>query len=296
MEPELRVITDQVLVLGLDHLYRTAMKGHESDELLRCARVVARRLGVEPAAVPIEGYYSETPALSEYFCLVRCLQKEKSASRRVLEGLREFLRLEEVTSAPLFGISFPDQDSLLPQPCDPLYFALHSLPTSEYSVETLAPLAREVAIRSGDASLVGLAAYTGDGALITALRETAVLYARVQFIGIFGQPEVVYRWEVDPELARRAERFVRNFNDLFDDSVPLPSEANASIYWEAWKDNKVHGRCVRIAYDPDRRPDHNYHWAVYQARDGRYHVEDFWAERLWTTSYYSGHQVFPQHP
>jgi len=54
------VVDNRVFLLGLDQLYRERVKRHESTELLTCARAVAARLNVAPAAVPIEGYYTET--------------------------------------------------------------------------------------------------------------------------------------------------------------------------------------------------------------------------------------------
>jgi len=60
------VVDDRVFLLGLDQLYREAMKWHERGELLTCARRVAATLGVSPADVPIEGYYGEDEDLAEY--------------------------------------------------------------------------------------------------------------------------------------------------------------------------------------------------------------------------------------
>jgi hypothetical protein len=296
MAPEVRVITNQVLILGLDGLYRGAMTRHESKELLACARVVAKRLRVKPRAVPVEGYYSDTPELREYFLLVRALQECPERKRRRVRDLPEFMRLEAVTSSTLFGRPCPEplEKKLLPRLCDSLYFALRSYRPSEFTIEALASAAREIALSTDDVSLVGLAAFIGDAALIAALRETSVLYAEWGLpIGIFRKPEIVYEWEVDDALARRAEQFVNEFNTLLGDSVPLPLPTNAGRFWDSAERNKVHGRCVRVAGDP--RFDLNYHWGVYRTRDGRYHVEDFWDKRVWTTSYYSGHQVFPVH-
>lgn len=53
---EHRIVDNRTFLLGLDYLYRNAMKRHECGELLRCARHVAAALRVAPAAVPVEGY------------------------------------------------------------------------------------------------------------------------------------------------------------------------------------------------------------------------------------------------
>ena len=52
------VVNNRVFLLGLDELYREAMKQLESGRLLDCARSIARRLRVRPAKGPVEGYYT----------------------------------------------------------------------------------------------------------------------------------------------------------------------------------------------------------------------------------------------
>jgi hypothetical protein len=100
---ERRVVDNRVFLLGLDKLYRDAMKQHERGELLNCARRVATALHVKPADVPVEGYYTEDEQLTEYFRLVRALQSKDESVRSVVDSLPEFQRLLEVTSAPLYG-------------------------------------------------------------------------------------------------------------------------------------------------------------------------------------------------
>lgn len=294
MDQEVRTITDRVLLLGLDGLYRSAMKRHETGELLRCARAVASDLEVSPTSVPIEGYYGETPALTEYFLLVRKLQQQPRSFRDRLSGSPQFERLEAVTSAPIFGSPDPGTDSLLPAGRDALFFALEGLEPSELSKDLIVQRARSIARKSQSLSLVSLAAFVGDSVLIAALRETVVLYAAGVVFGISDEPHAVYRWEVSEALLDRAVAFVAVFNQLFSESLAVPSPETAPVYWDEYMENEIHGRCVRIAVDP-RRAEPNYHWGVYEDRGGEYCVEDFWAERLWTTSYYSGHQRFPIH-
>ena len=59
--PEQRIVTNRVFVLGLDELYRQAMKRHECTELLQCAEEVASVLSLAPGNVPVEGDYTESP-------------------------------------------------------------------------------------------------------------------------------------------------------------------------------------------------------------------------------------------
>src|SRR5262245_22690929 len=99
MKTDRRVVNNRVFLLGLDELYREAMKEHERDELLRCARETARSLSVIAADVPIEGYYSEDERLTEYFRLVRSLQQVPKGRESEVSGLTGFKRLKEVTES-----------------------------------------------------------------------------------------------------------------------------------------------------------------------------------------------------
>src|SRR6266550_1040881 len=69
-----RLVDNRVFLLGLDALYRGAMKRNEGFELLRCAREVAWTLHIKPAYVPVEGYYAEDQHLTAFFRLLRALQ------------------------------------------------------------------------------------------------------------------------------------------------------------------------------------------------------------------------------
>ena len=55
MSTNLLTVTNRVLLLGLDNLYRSAMKRHESSELLEYAREVTAILKVDSIDVPTEG-------------------------------------------------------------------------------------------------------------------------------------------------------------------------------------------------------------------------------------------------
>ena len=111
---EKRVVDNRVFLLGLDYLYRDAMKGHEVGQLLPCARSVAKALAVLPGDVPVEGYYTESPELTEYFCLVRALQEVHESSETRVKSLPEFGRLLDVVSSPIFGRAI-QEGKLLPK-------------------------------------------------------------------------------------------------------------------------------------------------------------------------------------
>jgi hypothetical protein len=279
-----RVVDNRVCLLGLDKLYRDAMKLHESSELLECARRVADALHASPAQVPVEGYYSESPKLTEYFLLMRTLQQIGEDAVSAVNSLGEFTRLREVTSSPVFGQ--PQYNGkLLAVGRDALSKALmNTFP--EWTVKRLTDAAYASAIEMDDISLVGLAARICDPVVLTATRESVVLYAEVMAYAAAMPPKPRYIWKVEPDLSTQATRFVDTFNQLFGEELWPPTPEYAGYYWYAYKDNDILGRCVRLGYD-DRGPQiRHYHWAICSGQYGPYAVDDFWKPELWTTQRY----------
>jgi len=283
---ELRVISDRVLLLALDQLYRKRMKLHEASELLRCAESVASAIGLEPSQVPIEGYYTESEQLSRYFLLMRGLQATPDFYRSRLEGLPEFRRLLQVATSPMFGTP-TEEGFLLPTGRDPLYWALKGLRAADCTVPEITGRAyREAMARTTDCSLVGLAALSEDAVVLAALRESVVLYAALETLSPMIPSVPRYVWNVSPVVAERTERFVQTFFDLFADRLPRPHPDNAELFWDAYDEEDLLGRCVRIAIDDSRRPERHYHWAVRRGPEDDLVVHDFWDEELWTTERY----------
>jgi hypothetical protein len=278
------VVDNRVFLLGLDDLYRSAMKRNEGFELLGCAREVAWTLHVAPADVPVEGYYAEDEHLTEYFRLLRALQAEPNRRVAAVERLPAYQRLYEVTSSPLFGRP-RNEDHLLPVGHDALSNALQNL-APHWTIPTLTAAAEQAARAMDDYSLVGLAARTQDPVVLAALRESVVLYAEVMFLGMAYQPPIV-EWRVDEELASQANRFIRAFHALFPQGMRLPAATaeHAELYWGACDPKAIVGRCVRVGYDDRRTPVMHYHWGINRSR-GPLEVEDFWAPEIWTTERY----------
>jgi hypothetical protein len=278
------VVDDTVFLLGLDILYTEAMRRHESTELLDCARHVASvlRLPRDSAvgAATAEGYYAQDAGLAEYFHLVRSLQDVDEARAREVEHLAAFQRLLAVASSPLYGA--PQSDGkLLPVGRDPLSMALHRT-APDWRAAQLVSEARALATEGDDFSLVGLAAIHGDPVVLTALRESVVLYAET--VVITGLPPVEFAWRVSPALTERAARFVRAFNELFAENLPAPTDSEAATYWHAYRKNRIAGRCVRLGFHKPRAL--YYHWAVKHGAGGRYVLDEFWDKSVWTTARY----------
>jgi hypothetical protein len=204
----LRIVDDRVLLLGFDKLYRDAMKSFERTKLLAWAREVAKSIGVAPADVPVEGYYASDPVLAEYFKLMRALQEVDERSESRVSRLTGYKRLSELMGSPLFGRPVR-RGKLFPVGRDALSQALDDTKPN-WTVQRLVQVAFEAADAYDDFSLVGLAARIRDPVVLTALRESVVLYA--EFVAGASLSKPVYEWRVDSELARQANRFIDTFN------------------------------------------------------------------------------------
>lgn len=281
MFTEWHVVDNRVFLLGLDNLYRDAMKRHERAELLVCARRVAAVLNVPPADVPVEGYYAEDEQLTEYFRLVRALQDVDEAARSGVNALPEFQRLRDITSAPLYGR--PEHDGhLLPVGRDALSQALRdTFPV--WTISRLTAAAHSSARAMDDTSLVGLAALAKDVVVLAAVRESVVLYAEIVLGAAPPRRQPEYIWKVDEELAQQAGRFIGTFNALFGENLPPADSEQAEQYWHAYIDNDILGRCVRLGLDDRLSPARHYHWAICRGADGEFTVQEFWKPDAWTT-------------
>jgi hypothetical protein len=283
MRIERLVVDNRVFLLGLDELYRESMKTHERDELLICAGAIAVALSVEPADVPIEGYYTEDEALTEYFRLVRALQGVSSDRSAEVADLQGFQRLRQVTASRIFGKA--SGSGLLPGGKDALTIAMETT-FPDWSIATLTQAAYEYALSSDDYSLVALAALSRDSVVLAALRESVVLYAMCM-AGCSAEPvQYEYVWGVDEVIQSRATHFVQEFNQLFNASLPLPTAENAKTFWDAADESKLVGRCVRIGLNDASQPIEHYHWAIDYDESDKLVVKDFWDSELWTTARY----------
>ena len=276
------VVNDRVFLLGLDELYRDAMKKHEKGELLTSTRRVATALSIQPADVPIEGYYTEDADLTAYFRLLRALQAVPLSRAPEIEMLPQFHRLLAVTSSPIFGL--PIREYLLPKGRDPLSAALKAATEKEeWTVPFLTAAAATIAQDTDDYSLVGLACHADDPVVLTALRESVVLYAEDVTLGAIWWPQ--FTWRVDPDLCARAQRFVDTFNGLFGGGLPPPTPQYAHAFASGADESKIVGRCVRLGQTDDPQPEY-YHWAVAKVPGDQLAVDEFWAPEVWTTERY----------
>jgi hypothetical protein len=281
------VVTDRVLVLGLDGVYRADVKKHESSILLSCARTVARALKVDPAKGPIEGYYVESEQLSEYFQLARALQATEVDRRCEVERMPTFCRLLKVFSSRIYGYE-PMHNGLLPAAHDSLAAALRQN-VGHWEMDALLKDSKTAAIKNDDYSIVGLASRLDDGVCATAVRETVVLYAEIALTAdnlddLLQEPE--YQWKVSDEMEEQANRFIDEYNLLFESRLPAARPQNAKLFYDAHSENELEGRCVRIGIDIQSEPIRYYHFKIDRSEDGELMASDFWSEDLWTTERY----------
>jgi hypothetical protein len=278
-------VGNRELILGIDHLYRDAMKCLEVDRLLPAAERVASVLGISPAEGPVEGYYGESESLTRYFRWMRALQQVSDNSRAHVASLPDFDLLWSVTQSPLYGVA-SDAPVLLPARRDALYFALDGLPPAQWTIPDIVEASHREAIARDDCSLVGLACRARDAVCIAALRESVVLYAEVAMAMAARLVRVRYAWAADPELSAAAKRFIDAFNAFVTGALPPADPSSAEAYFHAARNNHILDRCVRIGYNDQVMPVQHYHWAVDWGQDA-YQVNAFWSEELWTTERYA---------
>ncbi|MEL7086040.1 MAG: hypothetical protein AAGM36_16250 [Cyanobacteria bacterium J06597_1] len=290
MAKEQRVVDNRVFLLGLDELYRKAMKKHEATSLLECAQETATLLSVAPVNVPIEGYYSNSEELTKYFLLMRTLQQISRGREDEVLGSEAFLRLKQVAESPLFGLPYNSR-YLLAAGRDSLSVALEQTDISDWAIATVTEAAYQQALESQDISLVGLASLARDSVVLTALRESTVLYSWAVAGSAFFPPTTPeYVWQVDNLLQTRAKQFVDTFNTLLDESLPEPHPRNAESFWKACKPGGIVGRCVRIGFDDSVLPNRQYHWAIVRESTEIF-VRDFWDTEIWTNERFRDEQL-----
>ena len=284
MKTEILVVDNNTFVLGLDELYREAMKSYERDELLKHAKNVANELNIEPIDCPIEGYYYEEPELTEYFKIMRSLQDLNRSECHSVLNTQSYLRLYEIVSSPIFGKPFDDL-KLLPSATNQFNNALTEL-FPNWSIPEITEKAYDKVSNSDDFSLVALGVLTKDPVVVTALRESVALYMAVVAAGIPEPVQYKYEWRVDSEIQKRAIKFVNEFNSLFNNELPMPREENAKLFFDACNTESLFGRCIYIGKNSDLSNMKFYHWAL--KFDNNYNIiaTDFWDDKIVTTEKY----------
>lgn len=282
------VVDNRVLLLGTDAIYRKYMEELETAILLPKVEIVATSLGISELEVPIEGYYINSPAATRYFKLMRALQQADEALLSRVKNLPEFQEIWKIVSSPVFGRPVT-KGKLLPQGRDPLSQALLETINSQWDVKKLVDIACEVSRETDDISLVGLAARLKDPVVITALRESVILYAEKIMRGMIQTPRYEFIWKVDNSFAKIANQFIEEFNSFLPDhpkGIPKAEPENAWRFFRAASENKILGRCANLGSDDSLSEIHYYHWAITKQNE-KFVLDDFWSRELWTTEKYT---------
>jgi hypothetical protein len=286
------IVDHRVLLLGTDAIYRKSMEQLETAVLLPKVEMVATSLGISELKVPVEGYYINSPKATRYFRLMRGLQQVDEALLSRVKNLPDFQEIWKIVSSPIFGRPVT-KAKLLPQGRDPLSQALLDTINSQWEVEKLVDLSYKVSVETNDISLVGLAARLKDPIVITALRESVILYAEKIMRGTISEPRYKFVWKVDNHFAKVTNQFIEEFNGFLPDylkGIPLAEPENAEEFFRAASKNKILGRCANLGADDSLPEPLYYHWAITKQNEELV-LDAFWSRELWTTEKYTSEQI-----
>lgn len=269
------VVDDCTLVVGLSELFRQEMKIYEVANLLPLAEEACKALDLAPAAVPVEGYYTESSELEKYFRLIRALQDSEARELSPLTARDAIFQLREVLTSRAMG-RVESNDRLLPRTSSPLGEALQILST--WTIDGLCEEAQKL-VRKDDFGLLAVAAAAGDPVGLCAARESMALMADVE-LAEMQVPE--FEWGVSQNVAEVASRFVSALAETTRITLPEPAPPSAHLYGQAARDAELIGRCILIG-EQFGNPYSYYHWYI-DLRDDQLTVKDFWSSNRWTTA------------
>jgi len=279
------IVSDFELILGLESFYRRHMKIYETKDLLPLVVALFEKLGIsQPEEYPIEGYYYESEELKTYFKYIKTLKEVPIERKDVLQDMLGYKKLTELFCSGLYG-KYEYVGAILPSVKDPLYYALDSLSVENWNVKNILNTAYTIINDIGNTTIIGLGIMIKNPVIVTALRESTVLYSDVPCLGM---PDFTikyvnkYIWNVSKEVEKLANMLIETFNGICPYKIPMAIEKNAEKYYDEFSSNPVDLRCVRIGSDVSSR---HYHWAIKKQEHptSNYKFAEFWDENLWTT-------------
>ena len=271
------IVDNRLFIIGLTELFRSEMKVYEAGTLLPIAQAVCQALAVEPAQVPVEGYYYESEELTHFFKLVRALQRTPMPSavpKPVLDGIHA---LRKALHSPAMG-RVAESSNVLHLNSSPFTQALET--TDQWVMQAIADASQKF-VRDDDAGLVAVACASGDPVAICATRETMALTEMVCMASP-EEPEVPhFIWQVTAAVEDVAKRFVSALQEATAIMLPPPAPEAAETYAMAARDAYLDGRCILVGQQPPSIGP-LYHWYI-DAWAGAPKVIDFWSNSMWTT-------------
>jgi hypothetical protein len=279
------IVGDFELILGLDSFYRNQMKEYETKVLLPLIIQIFQKLNISQKEYPIEGYYYESDELKNYFNYIKTLQQVSIKRKEDLQDMSGYKKLTELFCSGLYG-KYEYKDNILPQTKDPIYYALESLPIEKWNVENIMNTANTIINDTDNTTIVGLGVLLKNPIIVTALRESVVLYSDFYCTGApdFSIKYInKYIWNVSKEIENLANKIIEIFNEICPYKIPKAIEKNAEIYYDEFTSNPIDLRCVRIGHD--NFSGRNFHWAIKNQEylTSNYKFIEFWDTKLWTT-------------
>jgi hypothetical protein len=279
------IVGDFELILALDAFYRHRMQKYETEDLLPLVIEIFQKLGISPDKFPIEGYYYESEKLESYFNYIKTFQQVSIKHKEDLQNMLGYKKLTELYCSGLYG-KYEYKDNILPQVKDPVYYAMESLSTEKWNVKNILDMAYTIINDIGNTTIIGLGILLKNPVIVTALRESVVLFPEFYTA---GDPDFTikyinkYIWNVSKEIEKLANTIIEIFNGICPYKIPNATEINAELYYKEFTSNPIDIRCVRIGYD--NLSGQNYHWAIKNQEylTSNYKFMEFWDEKLWTT-------------
>jgi hypothetical protein len=261
------------------------MKKYETKYLLPLVIELFKKLAITQKEYPIEGYYYESEELKNYFNYIKTFQQVSIKYKKDIQNMLGYKKLTELYCSGLYG-KYEYKNNILPQIKDPIYYALESLSVENWNVKNIINEAFTIINDIGNTTIIGLGIALKNPVIVTALRESVVLYPDFYCTGV---PDFTikyinkYIWNVSKEIENLANTIIETFNGICKYKIPKAIEKNAKIYFEEFSSNPINLRCVRIGYDDFSGK--NYHWAIKNQKylTSNYKFIEFWDKNLWTT-------------
>ena len=277
------IVGDFELILGLDSFYRNKMKKYE-EKLLPLIREILNKLNKSPEKFLVEGYYYETEKLTEYFNCIKTLKQVPIIHQKKIKKLPGYKKIIQLYCSGLYG-EYKFDKNILPTVKDAIYYTLETLPVNKWNKDNILDTAYEIIKDTNNYSIINLGIILKNPVIITALRESVVLYS--EFICTGAPPPIIYIhkyiWNVSKNIENMANIIIEIFNGICPYKIPEAIESNAELYYYEYTENKIDSRCVRIGFDD--LSNKNYHWAIKNIKNmaNKYKFIDFWDSELWTT-------------
>lgn len=223
----IKLITDVEYFWMLDNQIRVKMQKFETDICYPKAKTLLTNSNInieELKKYPIEGYYTNSPELSQYFTILRNLQHNEEVYKKVIQ-CAELEFLQRVCHRDLFGIIDPknrNKDAPLQRRYDLVTLAMEDPQLFDLNSPrpwTISSIMTGCNIwYANRTNLVELAVLIGKPELVCAGAETNSAYRMIAAVsGACGiAPIIEYKWKVSPDVELLGSKIVEEYNNLLE--------------------------------------------------------------------------------